>query len=76
MKYMGNIFTKKTNNDNCYVTEISNINEDELDLSNIDRLQIKVLKEIIKDVKEVKDKKSDKIFYKLPAINLCSYSLI
>ena len=73
---MGNIFAKKNNNENCYITEIKNINEDNLDLSNIDRLQMKVLKEIIKDVKEVKDKKSDKIFYKLPAINLCSYSLI
>ena len=73
---MGNIFAKKTNNDNCYITEISNINEDELDLSNIDKLQIKVLKEIIKDVKEVKDKKSDRIFYRLPPVTLCNYSLI
>ena len=73
---MGNIFTKKTNNDNCYITEIININEDELDLSNIDKLQIKVLKEIIKDVKEVKDKNSDKIFYRLPPVTLCNYSLI
>ena len=72
---MGNIFTKKTNNDSCYITEISNINEDELDSSNIDQLQIKVLKEIIKDVKEVKDKKSDKIFYRFP-VQICNYSLI
>ena len=71
---MGNIFTKKNNNENCYITEIKNINEDNLDLSNIDRLQIKVLKEIIKDVKEVKDKKSDKIMYRFP-VQICSYSL-
>ena len=64
----------KSNND--YMEEIININEEELDLSNIDKLQIKVLKEMIKDLKEVKEKKSDKIMYKLPAINLCSYSLI
>ena len=64
----------KSNND--YMEEIININEEELDLSNIDKLQIKVLKEMIKELKEVKERKSDKIMYKLPAINLCSYSLI
>ena len=55
--------------------EIENINEDSLDLSNIDKLQIKVLKEVIKDLQELKEKKSDKILYKLPAIHLCSTSL-
>ena len=45
---MGNIFTKKNNSDNCYINEINNINEDELDLSNIDKLHIKALKEMIK----------------------------
>ena len=63
----------KSNND--YMEEIININKDELDSSNIDKLQIKVLKEMIKELKEVKEKKSDKIMYKLPAVNLCSNSL-
>ena len=63
----------KSNND--YMEEIININEEELDLSNIDKLQIKVLKEMIKDLKEVKEKKSDKIMYKLP-VQICNYSLI
>ena len=66
----------KSDNENCYITQINNIDEDNLDLSNIDKLQIKALKELIKDIKEVKEKKSDKIMYKLPAINLCSYALI
>ena len=66
----------KSDDESCYKTQLKNINEEELDLSNIDRLQIKALKEIIKDIKEVKDRKSDKIMYKLPAINLCSCSLI
>ena len=65
----------KSDNENCYITQINNINEEELDLSNIDRLQIKALKEMIRELKEVKDRKSDKITYKLPALNLCSYSL-
>ena len=63
----------KSNND--YMEEIININEEELDLSNIDKLQIKVLKEMIKDLKEVKEKKSDKIMYRLP-VQICNYSLI
>ena len=60
---------------NCYITQIKNINEEELDLSNIDKLQIKALKEIIKDIKKIEDKKSDKILYRLPPVNLCNYSL-
>ena len=64
-----------TNNENDCIIQINNINENDLDLSNIDKLQIKVLKEMIKEMKEVKEKKSDKIMYRLPAINLCSYSL-
>ena len=68
--------SRVSTNNNNHLEEIENINENELDLSNIDKLQIKVLKEIIKELKEVKERKSDKIMYKLPAINLCSYSLI
>ena len=60
---------------NC-MEELNNINENDLDISNIDRLQIKALKELNNKLKEIEDKKSDKIMYKLPAINLCSYSLI
>ena len=71
---MGNFFYKKTNNENCYINEITNITEDDLDLSNIDRLQIKVLKDMINDIKEVKEKKSDKIMCRLP-VQICNYSL-
>ena len=71
---MGSRFSK-SDDENCYITQINNINEDSLDLSNIDKLQIKALKELIKDMEEVKEKKSDKILYKLPAIHLCSTSL-
>ena len=71
---MGSKISKCDNENDC-INQINNINEDDLDLSNIDRLQIKVLKEMIKELQEVKDRKSDKITYKLPALNLCSYSL-
>ena len=61
---------------NTCMEEINNINEDELDISKIDKLQIKAIKEMSEKIKEIEDKKSDRIMYKLPAINLCSYSLI
>ena len=46
----------KSDDENCYITQINNINEDSLDLSNIDKLQIKALKELIRDMKEVREK--------------------
>ena len=61
---------------NTCMDELSNVNENDLDISNIDKLQIKALKELNSKIKEIEDKKSDKIMYKLPAINLCSFSLI
>ena len=60
---------------NC-IEELNNIDENDLDISNIDKLQIKTMKEMNTRIKEIEEKKSDRIFYKLPAINLCSWSLI
>ena len=59
-----------------FIDEFSNINEEELDISNIDKKQIRAIKEVSVRIKELENKKSDRIMYKLPAINLCSYSLI
>ena len=70
---MGSRFSK-SDDENCYITQINNVNENDLDLSNIDKLQIKALKELIKDMKEVKERKSDKIMYRLP-VQICNYSL-
>ena len=61
---------------NTCMEELNNINENDLDISNVDKLQIKALKELNNKIKEIEDKKSDKIMYKLPAIQLCSWSLI
>ena len=60
---------------NC-IEELNNIDENDLDISNIDKLQIKAIKEMNTRIKEIEEKKSDRIFYKLPAINLCSWTLI
>ena len=61
---------------NDCIEELTNINEEDLDISNVDKLQIKAMKELSNRIKDMEDKKSDRIFYKLPAIQLCSWSLI
>ena len=66
---------QSTVKNNC-MEELNNIDENNLDISNIDRLQIKATKEISNKLKEMEEKKSDRIMYRLPAVNLCSYSLI
>ena len=38
--------------------EINNINEDELDISKIDKLQIKAIKEMAEKIKEQKTRKA------------------
>ena len=61
---------------NDCINEFKNIDENSLDISNIDKLQIKALKDMNNRIKEIEEKKSDRIFNKLHAIDLCSYSLI
>ena len=70
---MGSRISKNDNENDC-INQLNSINENDLGLSNIDKLQITVLKEMIKEIKEVKEKKSDKIMYRLP-IQICTYSL-
>ena len=70
---MGNSNTNTSENN--YMEQIKSINIDELDLSKIDALQLKVLKEMIEKLEKVEKRKSDKIMYKLPAITLCQQSL-
>ena len=67
--------TSKENNTN-YIDKINEINIDDLDLSKIDNLQLKAIKELGNKIKEIEKKKSDRIMYKLPAINICAPSLI
>ena len=70
---MGNGGSKPS--ENSYMEQIKSINIDDLDLSKIDALQLKVLKEMIDKLEKVEQRKSDKIMYKLPAITLCQQSL-
>ena len=69
---MGSSSSKKETSN---IDRIKDIDEDELDLSNIDRLQIKALKELNEKILKIEKEKSDKIYYKLPAITLCQQSL-
>ena len=41
--------------------DIGNINEDELDISNIDKLQIKAIREIAEMIKQIEDEKTNQI---------------
>ena len=68
---MGN---KPNSVENTCMEEISNINEDELDISNIDKLQIKAIKEMSERLKALEERKSDRILYRLP-VQLCNYSI-
>ena len=45
------------------------------EMSRIDILQINSLKAIVNKLERVNECKKDKIYYKLPALNLWSYSL-
>ena len=46
---------------NMCMEDIGNINEDELDISNTDTLQIKAIREIAERSKQIEDEKTDKI---------------
>ena len=70
---MGN---RNTTIENNCIEELSNIGENNLDISKVDKLQIKAIKELYNKIKNIEEKKSDRILNKLPAINLCAPSLI
>ena len=67
-------------NRNSVQESISHIDEmkdfDDEELSKKDKAFKTCILELYEQIRKVKESKSDKILYKLPAINLCSYSLI
>ena len=62
---MGNKNTVVKNN--C-IDELNNINENDLDISNIDKLKVKAIKDMNSEIKEIENQKSDRIIYKLLSI--------
>ena len=57
-----------------HIDEMKDFDDDEL--SKKDKAFKTCILELNEEMRKVKESKSDKILYKLPAINLCSYSLI
>ena len=65
-------FKSKTNDiDNTPLDKLNEIDDEDTR----ERLILKSLKTLNEKVNKLEEKKSDKIYYKLPALNLCSYSL-
>ena len=69
---MGN---KPSSVKNDCIEELTNINEEDLDISKIDKLQIKAIKEINSKIEKLNKEKQTKLFYAVPKIDLCNYSL-
>ena len=67
--------TSKSSETN-YIKQIKALDENELDLNKVDTLQMKAMKEIIEKLEKIEERKSDRMIYKLPAINICAPSLI
>jgi hypothetical protein len=69
---MGN---KPSSVENGCIEELSKINEEELDISRIGKLEIKALKEINSKIEKLNKEKQTKMIYALPKIDVCNYSL-
>lgn len=69
---MGN---KPSSVKNDCIEELTNINEEDLDISKIDKLQIKAIKEMSERLGKLEKEKQTKLFYAVPKIDLCNYSL-
>ena len=57
---MGN---KNTTIENNCIDDLNNINENDLGISNADKLQIKAIKELYNKIKNIQEKKSDIFFF-------------
>jgi hypothetical protein len=60
---------------NDCIEELSNINENDLNISNIDKLQIKAIKEMNNKIDKLQKEKQTKMIYAMPKVDLCNYSL-
>ena len=69
---MGN--KQSTIKNNC-MEELNNIDENNLDISKIDKLQIKALKEMAGRIEKLKQEKQTKMIYAMPKVDLFNYSL-
>ena len=64
---MGN---SNSNVETSSIDKINDIDIEQLDLSNIDKLQLKAIKQMSERMRKIEKEKSDKLISKLPASNL------
>ena len=67
--------SKQSSVKNTCIEELSSINENDLDISNVDKLQTKAIKEMSERLGKLEKEKQTKLFYAVPKIDLCNYSL-
>jgi hypothetical protein len=69
---MGN---KQSSVEKTSIEEIKYINVDDLDLSKIDALQLKAIKQMAGRIETLEKEKQTQMIYALPKIDVCNYSL-
>jgi len=55
--------------------ELNNVDENSLGISNIDKLQIKAIKEMRERILKLEKEKQTKMIYAMPKVDLCNMSL-
>ena len=70
---MGN---SNSNVETSSIDKINDIDVEQLDLSNIDKLQLKASKPVSERLNILEKEKSDKLIYRLPALHFFLASLI
>ena len=68
--------SKQSTVENDCIKELSKINEEELDISRIDKIVLKTVKNLSERVEKLEREKQNKILYKLPDLQFCNASLI
>ena len=68
---MGN---SNSNVETSSIDKINDIDIEQLDLSNIDKLQLNAIKQMNEKICKIEKEKSDKLIYRLP-VQICNYSL-
>ena len=69
---MGN---KQSSVEKTCVEEFKDINIDDLDLSKIDALQLKAIKQMAERIEKLEKEKQTKMIYAIPKVDLCNWSL-
>ena len=70
---MGN---SNSNVETSSIDKINDIDIEQLDLSNIDKLQLKAIKQVSERLEKLEATKCDKLIYKLPASSLFVFIIL